>query len=196
MLLINLGAPIAPAAASVAAAQARAAAGDLTINGSRAASGVATLDVPRSLQMVSTGAGDTTQTVTAYGTDVYGRAIAERKTLNGTTVVNFAKAFKTITRVAVSAACAGNVSMGHNDVLGLPVFLPSAGFIVRELQDGAAPTAGTTVAGIRTAGGSTLLTGDVRGTYDPNAACDGSRVFQLLVATPDGQNVGIDQFAG
>jgi hypothetical protein len=196
LLLISLGAPIAPAAGSVAAAQARAAAGDLTINGTRAANGVATLDVPRSLTMVSTGAGDTTQTVTAYGTDVYGRAMAERKTLNGTTAVVFTKAFKTVTRVAVSAACAGNVSMGHTDVLGLPVFLPAAGYIVKELLDGATATAGTTVAGIRTAGGSTLLTGDVRGTYDPNSVCDGTRVFELLVAVPDGQFIGIDQFAG
>lgn len=195
VLLITLGAPIAAAAGSVCAAQARAAAGDMTINGTRAANGVATLDVPRSLQMVSTNAGDTTQNVTVYGTDVYGRAVAERRTLNGTVVVNFQKAFKTITRIAVSAACAGNVSVGHNDVLGLPVFVPSLGFVLKELQDGVNATAGTLVAGIRTAGGSTLTAGDVRGTYDPNAACDGSKVFQLLVATPDGQNIGIAQAA-
>ena len=49
---------------------------------------------------------------------------------------------------------------------------------------GAAPTAGTIVAGVTTAGGSTATTGDVRGTYDPNAACDGSKVFELILALP------------
>jgi hypothetical protein len=47
-----------------------------------------------------------------------------------------------------------------------------------------------------TAGGSTATTGDVRGTYDPNAAADGARVFELVVALMEPGDLGMPQFAG
>ena len=40
---------------------------------------------------------------------------------------------------------------------------------------------------------ATATTGDVRGTYDPNAACDGDKVFQLLVTLPNPGYKGIPQ---
>lgn len=43
---------------------------------------------------------------------------------------------------------------------------------------------------------ATATTGDVRGTYDPLNACDGSIGIKLLVVTPDGNNRGVPQFAG
>lgn len=54
---------------------------------------------------------------------------------------------------------------------------------------------GTFVAGITTAGGSTATTGDVRGTYTPPLACDGSLQFQLLVSLHDAGNRGITQYS-
>lgn len=194
--LVNLGSPIAASATSICTAQAVVGAGYATLNGALVSNSIGVLDVPRNFQCVSSNAGDTTQTVTVRGKDVYGNSMTETTTLNGTTIKNGLKAFKQITSVYCSAALAGNLTLGHNDVLGLPVFMPSGGNILKELQDGATATAGTVVAGIRTAGGSTATTGDVRGTYDPNAAADGSRVFQLICAMPDPGNIGIAQYAG
>lgn len=43
---------------------------------------------------------------------------------------------------------------------------------------------------------ATATTGDVRGTYDPALACDGTTAFALLVAIPDPSYKGAPQFAG
>lgn len=53
---------------------------------------------------------------------------------------------------------------------------------------------GTFVAGVQTA--ATATTGDVRGTYDPAEACDGSIAFSLLVDLPDPTYKGADQYDG
>lgn len=53
---------------------------------------------------------------------------------------------------------------------------------------------GTFVAGVSSA--ATATTGDVRGTYDPLAACDGSKSFDLLVASVDPKYLGVSQYAG
>lgn len=182
---VLLGAPDALSTTAVAAAQAVAGAANLTLNGTMAVNGVVTFKEPRCLQMVSTNAGDTTQTVTVTGTGTDGRAQTERRTLNGTTVVlaAFLKAFKTITQVAVSGACAGNVSVGCSDKMGLPVFIPKVGHLVREMLDGAVATAGTLVAGDQTK--PTNLTGDPRGLYTPNSAADGARSWELVFFLPD-----------
>lgn len=53
---------------------------------------------------------------------------------------------------------------------------------------------GTFVAGVQTT--PTATTGDVRGTYDPALACDGSRAFSLVVMSPDPTYRGVDQYDG
>jgi hypothetical protein len=300
--LINLGAPVALDDDGVCAAQSLAASGALTINGALAASSAVTLDVPRALQVVSSGAD--TAVITVTGTDVYGRAMSEAITLNATTAVIGKKAFKTISAVTANAAIANLAKVGTTDILGLPLFVPADGFVLSELRnghkmgdagpqtipfqinqtdllapttqnfvspvtgfvtsaaaivskntivtggditfaigtttvigltltipDGSVPgavvtdtpttpfsattavtagqrvqvipgapfatsgdvqgyievigTNGTLTAGVRTAGGSTTTTGDVRGTYKPQLACDGAAVIQLVVAYPD-----------
>lgn len=182
--VINLGAPVVAAAngISVSAAVTAASAG--------AVLALATLDVPRNV--VAAWTGNATMTVT--GKDEYGNVVVE-KSAAATTSLTGKKAFKTITSVTVNAdvtAC----TVGYGDVLGLPVMLPEIGFITRELQDGSAATAGTVVAGVQTAGGSTATTGDVRGSYDPNAACDGSKSFQLFALLADADYPGMPQYAG
>ena len=57
-----------------------------------------------------------------------------------------------------------------------------------------APQHGTVVAGVDTE--PTATTGDVRGTYDPYDACDGSKAFELLVSLPDATYQGRTNFAG
>jgi hypothetical protein len=189
--LINLGAPDTLDTDGICASQNRTGAGAMVIDGALAASGVVTLDVPRNVIAASGGAD--TAVITVTGTDEYGVAMSEAITLNGATPVNGKKAFKTITAVASSATTSNGFFLGNGDVLGLPVFLGSKGLVLREMQDGDAPTAGTFVAGVQTSGGSTTTTGDVRGTYDPNAACDAAKVFQLLVSVPDPGYLGMPQ---
>lgn len=194
VFVINLGAPDAIDDNGIAEAQNLAAAGDLTLNGALVSDGVAVLDVPRNV-IVDSGGADTA-VLTVYGTDEYGVAMRESITLNGTTAVSGKKAFKTITRIAASAAISNGAFVGTGDVLGLPVFLPNVACVFREIADAAAATAGTLVAGDVAAGASTATTADVRGTYDPNSACNGEINFTLFAVLPDPGYLGKPQFNG
>ncbi len=184
---LGLGAPIAADADGVCASQAGTAATAMTIDGALASGGVATFDVPRNVVAAWTN----TATLTVTGTDVYGNVVKETSG-SGTSMAG-KKAFKTITSVVPSANITG-ATVGTGDVFGLPVFLPGTAYILKELQDGAAATAGTAVAGVSSA--ATATTGDVRGTYDPNAAADGAKVFDLIVALGDPDYKGVAQYAG
>lgn len=53
---------------------------------------------------------------------------------------------------------------------------------------------GTFVAGVQTK--PTAVTGDVRGTYDPSTACDGSTAFALVALLPDPTYKGVTQYDG
>lgn len=179
--------PVALSATAVAAAQAVAAAGNLTINGASATSGVATLDVPRTISAVSANAGDTTQTATIYGTDFYGLSQTETLTLNGTTTVNGKKAFKTVTRVAMSAATTGNVSVGSTDIFGIPYRANSRNYVLTA-WNGAQVTTGTFTAADTTSP-ATATTGDVRGTYLVPDASNGTKRLTIweFIADDDTQ---------
>ena len=168
--------PVAFSATAVAAAQAVAGAGNLTINGASATGGVATFDVARTITIVSTNAGDTTQTATVTGTDVYGLAMSELITFNGTTAVTGQKAFKTVTRVAISAALTGNGSVGSTDVFGFPFRANTRNYVLTA-WNGAFVTTGTFAAADATV--ATTTTNDVRGTYAVPDAADGSKRLTL-----------------
>lgn len=186
-VLVSLGAPDTADADGVCASQSITAAGTGIINGALAAGGVATFDVPRNVVAAWT----TTAVMTVTGTDEYGNVMVE-SSASGATMAG-KKAFKTVTAVDVSANVTA-ATVGTGDVLGLPMFLADIGHVLKEMEDGAAPTAGTLVAGVTTA--ATATTGDVRGTYDPNSAANGSLAFALIVATPDPRAKGGAQFAG
>lgn len=194
VVTLNLGAPIAAAANNIFASAAINAASPITsgnFTGALAVNGTITLDVPRNVVAAWTG----TAVMTVTGTDEYGAVMVE-SSASGASMIGV-KAFKTITRVAVSANVTG-CTVGIGDVLGLPIRVPGTAlaYVLKELQDGAVATTGTLVAGLAAGTKSTATTADVRGTYDPNAACDGSRVFSLLVAVPDARDLGNPQFAG
>jgi len=185
--------PLILQAAGLAAAQARGAAGNLTLT---AGTGVTTttdangtvryvLDVPRCVTVKSSDAGDTTQTVTVSGYDLYGQAMTARVTLNGTTTVPTLKAFKSVTQIAVSAATAGNVQAGYNDRLGLPVAVSNAVYVISvKWNSTLAQDAGTFVAAVAT-DPATALTGDVRGLYTPSSAADGAKRLVVNIALTD-----------
>lgn len=163
-----------------------ASAGSVTPNGALLVAGQGFAQVAerfgRCLQMVSSAAGDTTQTITLTGLDSYGQPMSEARTLNGTTPVNFLKAFWRVTAIASSAATAGNLTVGTRDVLGLPIRVNDAGYIVSaQYNNVLARDAGTLVVADGTSP-ATTTTGDVRGTYALSLAANGARRLVLGIA--------------
>ena len=192
VIMVSLGAPDTADPDGYVVSQNLTSAGVFSVDTTAAAAllaaaldGVA--DVPRNVVAAWTG----TAVLTITGTDKYGAVVVE-SSASGTSLAG-KKAFKTVTGISSSANITG-LTVGTGDVLGLPVFLPSLGHVTRELQDGAAATAGTVVAGVSTT--PTATTGDVRGTYDPNAACDGAKAFQLAIMFGDPAFKGRAQYAG
>jgi hypothetical protein len=174
---------IVPATASntsVVNAQAVAGAGAVTL----ASTAPITLDrTGRCLRFASSNAGDTTQTVTVTGTDMYGQAMSETRTLNGTTAVNGTKAFYTVTGVTASAALTGNLSVGTRDAYGLPVRVTDVAYIISAKWDGTlADNAGTFTAADTTSP-ATATTTDVRGLFAQTGnAANGTRRLVINIA--------------
>lgn len=185
--LISLGAPIVGTTNSICLSQSLAITPALALlNG--ATGGV--LDVPRNVIAAWT----TTAILTITGKDEWGNLMVETSASGATHLGK--KAFKSITSITSSAAITGLTvgSTAAGGVLGLPYRLPGSGFVLAELQDGVAATAGTFVAADTAA--ATGTTGDVRGTYAANATLDGAKSFQLIVAGIDPADRGVPQFAG
>jgi hypothetical protein len=150
-------------------------------------------DWPRAIQIVSSSGSDTAVTVTVRGLDEYGVAMTQTLTTNGTSAVLGTKAFKQVNSYQASGAMVGTLSIGNTKVLGLPFFVPyTSGAVLKEIQDGANATAGTIVAGVLTAPSAT--TGDVRGTWTPNATLDGAIDLQLVLWTDNPARRGLTQF--
>lgn len=180
---IDLGAPDVADADGISASQSVTSGVVALLNGAVGA----TLDVPRNV----VGAWTNTAIATVTGRDVYGDVMIEQSA-SGTSLTG-KKAFKTITSVVFNANVTG-CTIGTGDVIGIPIFIPGTASVFRELQDGAAATAGTVVAGVQTT--PTATTGDVRGTYDPNAAADGSKAFVLYAVVSDPEYKGVDNYDG
>ena len=169
--------PVALDLDGIAVAQAVGAAGNLTLTSS-----TVTLDTPRTVDIVSSGAGDTTQSATVYGTDQYGQAMSELIAFNGVTRVAGQKAFKKITRVAVSALMAGNASVGFTDVLGIPYRVLSRDYVTFNYNATVGLLAAVTVAD--QASPATTTTNDVRGTVTLATAADGAKRLVMTIAMP------------
>lgn len=187
-VIVNLGKPITADADGISASQAVQANADALINGALAADGVAVLDAPRNVVAAWTGAA----VATVVGEDQFGQPMRE-SSASGTSFTG-KKAFVKVTRVTFSANVTA-ATVGTGVVLGLPVFLPDAPDVLIEKVDGATPgTGGTLVVGdIATA---TATTGDVRGTYSPNQAPNGSRLYEMVLAVRSPSHRGGPQFAG
>lgn len=187
---IHLGAPATADADGFIASQDLTAAGVFSVNTTFAAAKAAAAlagvaDVPRNVVASWTG----TAVITITGTDEYGNVVRE-SSASGTSLTG-KKAFKTVTGVSVSANVT-SLTVGTGTVLGLPVYLADAGDVLKEIMDGVGATAGTLAAGILTAASAT--TGDVRGTYVPNSAPNGSRNYELIAAIRDPSYTGPAQY--
>ena len=151
------------------------------------AAGVAAiqLDCPRAIS-VTIGTGTIVDTaITVTGLDVYGQAmtdVIQTGTVQSTTV-NGEKAFFQVTGVAVAGAVGGTVAVGTSDVLGSPVRITDAGYIARAgWNNTLAEDAGTFVAAVTTT--ATTTSGDVRGTYVPSSAPNGTRRLVMGILVP------------
>lgn len=184
---------------TIAAAQAVSGAANLTINGSLATSGVATLDVARNVILVSSSGTDSTQTATVTGTDYYAVPTVETITLTGTTAAQGLKAFKAISKIAMSASTVGNISAGSGDKFGVPYRINKKGSL-QSFWDATWNSGSATTTLAVTTTPATAITGDVRGTYLPATASDGTRTLALWVYMDDVDSnnglYGVDQYGG
>lgn len=154
----------------------------LSATGVLVSGGVATFDVPRAVSLTSTG-NNSSVTYTVTGTDEYGETLTEAITgPNNTTVVG-AKAFKTVTSVASSAAVVGTMDVGTSAKLGFPIAVADVGKVIAVSVDGKPETTLTVVPSATTA--ATATTGDVRGTFLPNTAPNGTRRYTVTLVVGD-----------
>lgn len=181
--------PLTANAVGLAAVQAVGAAGNLTLVAGTGVTAITdpggnsafSFDVPRTVSITSTGA-DTGKTFTVSGYGYLGQAQTETITGPGTTTVNGKKAFKSVWQIAVSAATTGSISAGSSDIFGLPIAVADLGYIQDIGWAGAlARDAGTAVKADATTP-ATATTGDVRGTYLPSSASDGTKRLVLAQA--------------
>jgi hypothetical protein len=187
---VNLGAPITTNDSSLRVSAALATTGSFAL----IAAGLA-FDVPRNVIITSSG-NDAAVVFTVLGKDEYGATMTEAITGANAGIAAGVKAFKSITSISNSAAAAANVKVGFGNVLGIPVYAPHSGVIVSEFQGLTKPTAGTFVGGLSPLTASTATTADVRGTYVPNSAPDGAKVYELELQLADPAFLGVPQFAG
>ena len=178
-------------AANIAASQTPAGAGNLTLTAGTSANLVTNaagvqviqLDCPRAVQVTQVSAG-VSANFTVKGFDIYGQPMSELIASTSGSTVNGKKAFSQILSIAVSGGTTTAVTVGTTDILGCPVRVSDLGYI----QDvGWANTlardAGTAVAADMT-NPATTTTGDVRGTYLPSSASNGSNRLVYAVALP------------
>lgn len=116
---IHTKALTAASANNICASQTPGAAGNLTINGSAASGGVATLDTQRRVLITCTG-NETGKTFVVYGTNDGGNAIQESLAGPNATTVASSRDYKTVTRISISAAAANALTVGTNTTGSTP----------------------------------------------------------------------------
>jgi hypothetical protein len=174
--------------ANVVASQTASGAGALTLTAGTSATSVIRsdgttviqLDVPRALQV---NCSTTARAFTITGYDYYGQAMSEVITVAtaGTAVVGL-KAWYQIATVTIAGSATACV-VGTSDVLGFPIRVIDAGYLVSNIWNNTLDNdAGTFVAAVTAT--ATSSTGDVRGTYKPSSASNGSKRLVCAIAVP------------
>lgn len=102
------------------------AAGNLTLNGALVSGGVGVLTGAGLVRqvLITTVSDESGKTLTIYGTNATGNAISETITGPNATTGTTTNYFRTVTRVAVSAAFTGNVKLGTNGVGASRIVMP------------------------------------------------------------------------
>lgn len=127
-------------------------------------------DVPRNV----VGAWTTNATVTVTGTDYYGQPQTE--TQGPAAVFTGKKAFATVTSITTDTGITA-ATFGTGNVLGLPFRIWKGDVLAARMNE--ASENGTIVPGDVT-DPATASTGDVRGTYTPTTAPDGTKILSVL----------------
>ena len=127
------------------------------------------------------------QAMTVSGYDYYGQSMSEVITSSAavSTAVNGKKAFYQISSIATAGATGTTITVGTTDILGLPVRVIDAGYIINaSWANTLGANAGTLVNADMTTP-ATTTTGDVRGTFLPaTSATNGSRRLVMAIAVP------------
>jgi hypothetical protein len=143
------------------------------------------LDVPRAL-IITIGAGTiANQTITITGFDYFGQPMSEAIATGTTqsTTVSGKKAFYIVTSITTTGAVGGTVAVGTTDLLGIPVRVANAAYIVSVKSNNTlAQDAGSFVAADTAT--ATTITGDVRGTYAPATASNGIVRTVMTISLP------------
>jgi hypothetical protein len=181
--------PQALQTANIAASQTASGAGAITLTAGTSAKSVVRADgttviqlnSPRALQVNTS---TTARTVTISGYDYFGQAMTEAITVvTAGTAKSGKKAFYQIVSATISGSATA-VTIGTTDILGLPVRVIDAGYVVKVgWNNTLAQDAGTFVVADMT-NPATSTTGDVRGTYTPSSASDGSKRLVMTIALP------------
>lgn len=183
--------PVTLQTAGIAALQTTAGAANLVLTAGTGATQVVNsfgetviqLDVPRNVTLTSAG-NISAVNFTITGRDIYGQLMTVTRVGPNANTVATLKAFRQIISVAASAAVGTNTSVGFGDVFGLPYRCTDAGYIVKSGWAGTlAQDAGTFVAADTTSP-ATASTGDVRGTYLPSSAANGTRRLVFTYVLP------------
>lgn len=184
-------------------------AGKLSVATVTMADGVAysvfVLDVPRNITTSTTHASAIlAMTVKVTGFDEWGQRMVETHSVGaggtGPTTTAGKKAFKWIWKIEITAAgnaTTNTLDMGFADVLGLPYKLTAKSDVLVRYFNDAVDTAGTLV--LADTNTATATTGDVRGTFDPNSACNGSAVavwYRVADHSSAELVLGVPQYAG
>lgn len=138
------------------------------------------LDVPRAVKV---NCATTPRAFTVTGYDVYGQPMSEviAVTVAGTAVTGL-KAFYQISGVTIAGSATACV-VGTSDVLGIPVRVANAAYVVSVKSNNTlAQDAGAFVAADTAT--ATTGTGDVRGTYAPATTSNGIIRTVMLISLP------------
>lgn len=179
-------------AANIAASQTASAAGSVVLTAGTSAKSVVNtygqtviqLNTPRALQVNTS---TTARTVTISGYDYFGQPMTEAITVTSAgTAKPGKKAFYQIASATINGSATA-VTIGTTDVLGLPVRVIDAGYLVKvgwnnTLAQDTGGNSQFTVADMTNPATST--TGDVRGTYIPSTASDGVKRLVMTIAIP------------
>jgi hypothetical protein len=181
--------PQALQTANIAASQAPSGAGSLTLTAGTSAKSVVRADgttviqlnTPRALQVNTS---TTARAVTISGYDYFGQPMTETITVSvAGTPVNGKKAFYQISGATINGSATA-VTIGTTDILGLPIRVIDAGYVVKVgWNNTLAQDAGTLVVADMT-NPATSTTGDVRGTYTPSSASNGVKRLVMTIAVP------------
>lgn len=156
------------------------------------------LDCARAVS-ITIGTGTITdRAVTVTGWDIYGQPLSEviQTGTTQSTTVNGKKAFYQVSSVTVANTVGGTLAVGTADIFGSPVRVTNLGYVGTLGWNNALTRAAGTFTTADATSPATTTTGDVRGTYAPANAADGSKrlvaglLLPALAVGPNATRIG------